>query len=196
MSRLAFGLLGTPEHMENKNALLVVLAPLAVPTKKYQEEMHIFKLGEEVENRFPTLPDPEDSVSLSAYHLARHILRVPKTLTAFLGSNPRQCIIWPEEKTTNDSWISQDTQYLRFVLDHHRAQVFGPKEHVAARIVFVHVGRVKDLHNMPRIARMRGTPLDLQFLTYGVHPSVPTRQWGIRGFNISGIVPPYCHVSI
>jgi len=33
---------------------------------------------------------------------------------------------------------------------------------------------------------MRGTHLDLQFYTYGAHPSVPEEQWGVRGFNISG----------
>ena len=187
ISKLASGLLGPPEHMENKNSLLVALAPLTVPTKKYREEMRVLQPSEEMETRFPIPSDPEDSASLSTYHLARHILRVPKSLTAFLSNNPRPCIIWPQEKTTNDAWISQDTQYLRFILDHHRAKVFGPKEHVAARIVFVHVGRIKDMHNMPRIARLRGSPLDLQFLTYGVHPSVPPQQWGIRGFNISGM---------
>ena len=189
MSKLAFGFLGAPEHMENKNALLVALAPLTATTKKYQEEMRILKPGEDVENRFPVPPDPEDSVTLSAYHLARHILRVPKSLTTFLSNSPRPCIIWPQENSTNDAWISQDTQYLRFVLNHHRAKVYTPKEPVATRIVFVHVGRIKDMHNMPRIARLRGTPLDLQFLTYGAHPSVPTRQWGIRGLNISGMNP-------
>lgn len=189
MSKSAFALLGAPEHMEKKNALLVALAQLTVPTKKYQEEIGILRPREEAKARFPSLPDLEDSVSLSAYHLARQILKVPKTLITFLSSSPRQCIIWPQENTANDAWISQDTQYLRFVLDHHRAKVFSPKEYVAARIVFVHVGRTKDIHNMPRIARLRGTPLDLQFLTYGAHPSVPTQQWGIHGLNISGAHP-------
>jgi len=187
ISRLALASLGAPEHMEKKDSLLVALAPLTVPTKKYHEEMCILKPREEVKTRFPILPDLEDSVSLSAYHLARHILGVPKSLITFLSSNPRLCVIWPLENTTNDAWVSQDTQYLRFVLNHHRAKVFGPSERVAARIVFVHVGRMKDIHSMPRIARMRGTPLDLQFLTYGTHPSVPAREWGIRGFNISGM---------
>ena len=185
ISKPALALLGAPEHMEKKNSLLVALAPLTVPTKKYHEEIGIPKPHEEAETRFPALPDLEDSMSLSPYHLARHILRVPKSLVAFLSSNPRLCVIWPG-KTTNDAWISQDTQYLQFVLDHYRAKVFGPNERVAARIVFVHVGRMKEIHTMPRIARMRGTPLDLQFLTYGAHPSVPMREWGIRGFNISG----------
>jgi len=104
----------------------------------------------------------------------------------FLSRNPRPCVIWAEEDTISDGWISQDTQYLRFVLNHHRAQVFSPKEHVAARIVFVHVGKMKDIHTMPRIARLRAAPLYLQFLTYGTHPSIPARHWGIHGFNILG----------
>lgn len=191
MSNPALALLGAPENMENKNALLVALAPLTVQAKKYQEEMTTLEPSEEVKTQFPTLPDPEDSLSPSAYHLARHILRVPKSLVTFLSSNPRPCIIWPQENTTNDVWISQDTQYLRFVLNHHRAKVFSPKDHVAARIVFVHVGRMKDIHTMPRIARMRGTHLDLQFLTYGTHPSIPVRQWGVRGFNVSGVYPMF-----
>ncbi|KAF9647500.1 hypothetical protein BDM02DRAFT_2656082 [Thelephora ganbajun] len=186
MSKPVFALLGASEHREDKNALLVALAPLVVQTKKYQEEMAIFKPSEEVKKRLPTLSDLENTASLSTYHLARHTLRVPKSLVAFLSSNPRPCIIWPRENAPNDVWISQDTQYLRFVLDHHRAKVFSPKDHVAARIVFVHVGRMKDMHTMPRIARLRGTHLDLQFLTYGAHPTVPAREWGIRGFNISG----------
>jgi hypothetical protein len=190
MSKSAFALLGVPERVEKKDALLVALAPLVVSTKKYQEDMAILKPTEEIENRFSTLPDPEGSVSPSVYHLARQILGVPKTLVAFLSSsNPRPCIIWPQENTVNDAWISQDTQYLRLVLNHHRAQVFSPKEHVAARIVFVHVGKMKDLHTMPRIVRLRGAPLDLQFLTYGAHPSVLARHWGIHGFNISGMHP-------
>ena len=188
-SKPALALLGAPEHMEKKDCLLVALAPLTVPTKKYHEEIGTLELREEANTRFHALPDLEDSVSLSAYHLARHILGVPKSLVAFLSSGPRLCVIWPTENTTNDAWIFQDTQYLRFVLDHHRAKVFGPSERVAARIVFVHVGRMKDVHNMPRVARMRGAPLDLQFLTYGAHPSVPTREWGIRGFNLSGMYP-------
>ena len=190
ISKPALTLLGAPEHMEKKNSLLVALAPLTVPTKKYHEEIGVLKPCEEVITRFTTLPDLEDSASLSAYHLARHILGVPKSLVTFLSSTPpRLCVIWPLENTTNDTWISQDAQYLRFVLNHHRAKVFSPVERVAARIVFVHVGRMKDIHTMPRIARMRGTPLDLQFLTYGTHPSVPAREWGIRGFNISGMYP-------
>lgn len=186
MSKLAFDLLGTSEHTENKDALLVALALFTVPTKKYQEEMAIFKPSETAKTQLPTLPDPEESVPLSPYHLARHILKVPKHLVAFLSSTSRQCIIWPQQNKTHDVWISEDTKYLRFVLNHHRAQVFGPKEHVPARIVFVHVGRMKDIHTMPRITRWRGTPLDLQFLTYGTHPTVPEREWGIHGFNKSG----------
>lgn len=187
MSKPAFALLGASEHIENKDALLVALALLAVPTKKYQEEVAIFKPSEKVGTELATLPDPmEDTVPLSPYHLARHILRVPKHLVTFLSSTPRQCIIWPQQNKTHDVWISEDTKYLRFVLDRHRAQVFGPKDHVAARIVFVHVGRMKDVHAMPRIARLRGAPLDLQFLTYGSHPTVPSREWGIHGLNKSG----------
>jgi len=189
MNKSAFALLGAPGFVEKKDALLVALAPLTVSTKKYQEEATILRPTEDVENRFPTPPDPEGSVFPSVYHLARQILGVPKSLVVFLSNSPRLCVIWPQENTTNDAWISQDTQYLRFVLDHHRAQVFSPKDHVAARIVFVHVGKMKDLHTMPRIARLRGAPLDLQFLTYGTHPSVPARHWGINGFNISGMYP-------
>ena len=189
MNKSAFALLGAPGFVEKKDALLVVLAPLTVAAKKYQEEAAILRPTEEVENRFPTPPDPEGSVFPSVYHLARQILGVPKSLVVFLSNSPRPCVIWPQENTANDAWISQDTQYLRFVLDHHRAQVFSPKDHVAARIVFVHVGKMKDLHTMPRIARLRGAPLDLQFLTYGTHPSVPARHWGIHGFNISGMYP-------
>ena len=196
MSKQTFALLGASGHMD-KNALLVALAPLTVSTKKYQEEMAILGPGEEVEKRFPALPYPEDSVSPSVYHLARHILRVPKSLLTFLGNHSRPCVIWPQENTTSDAWISQDTQYLRFILDHHRAKVFSPKEHIAARIVFVHVGRMKDVHTMPRIARMRGAPLDLQFLTFGTHPSVPARHWGVHGFNISGMRSVFpCYVVI
>jgi len=191
MNKTAFTLLGAPGHIENKDALLVALAPSMVPTKEYREEMATLKSCEEVKIRFPVLSEPEDSTPLSAYHLARHILKVPKSLVTFLNHHPRSCVIWPEENTTSDVWISQDTQYLRFVLNHHRAKVFSPKGHVAARVVFVHVGRMKDIHTMPRIAHMRGTHLDLQFLTYGAHPSVPEREWGIRGFNISGIFPVF-----
>lgn len=187
MNKTAFALLGAFEHTENRDALLVTLARLTIPTKRYQEEMAVCKPSEEVKNRLPALPDPEDALSLSAYHLARHILGVPKHLVAFLSSTPRQCIIWPQHNKTSDVWISEDTKYLRFILDRHRAQVFGPKDHVAPRIVFVHVGRMKDIHAMPRISRFRGAPLDLQFLTYGAHPTVPEREWGIHGFNKSGV---------
>lgn len=186
MSKLAFGLLGASEHTENKDALLVALVLLAMPTKKYQEEVIVFKPSEKAITRLPIPPDLEDTVSLSPYHLARHILRVPDHLIAFLSSTPRQCIIWPQQNKSHDIWISDDTKYLRFVLGRHRAQVFGPKDHIAARIVFVHVGRMKDINTMPRIARLRGAPLDLQFLTYGTHPTVPAREWGIHGFNKSG----------
>lgn len=186
MNKLSFALLGASECTENENTLLVALALLTMPTKKYQEEMAVFKPSENAKMRFPTLPDPEDTVPLSPYHLARHVLGVPKHLVTFLSTTPRQCIIWPQQSKTPDVWISEDTKYLRFVLDRHRAQVFGPKEHVAARIVFVHVGRIKDIHTMPRIARLRGAPLDLQFLSYGTHPTVLPREWGIRGFNKSG----------
>jgi hypothetical protein len=189
MSKPALALLGALDYRENKDALLVALAPLAVPTKKYQEEMTAFRPCEDLENRVPALPDPENTLTLSAYHLARHILRVPRHLVTFLSSTPRQCIIWPQQNKTKDVWISDDTKYLRFILDHHRAQIFSPKEHVAARIVFVHVGRMKDIHTIPRIARFRGAPLDLQFLTYGTHPTVPEREWGIRGFNKTGTFP-------
>jgi hypothetical protein len=193
MSKSAFALLGVSDRVEADDTLLVALAPLVASTKKYQEEIAILKTTEEAETRFPVLPNPQGSVSPSAYDLARQILRLPKSLVTFLSSNPRPCVIWPQEDTVSDGWISQDTQYLRLVLDHHRAQVFSPKEHVAARIVFVHVGKMKDIHTMSRIARLRFAPLDLQFLTYGTHPSIPVRHWGIHGFNISGMVS---HVSV
>lgn len=194
MNKVAFTLLGASEHMENNDALLVALALLTMPTKKYQEEMTICKPSEEVKTRLPTLPDP-DALSLSAYHLAQQILGVPKHLVAFLSSTPRQCIIWPQHSKTSDVWISEDTKYLRFILDRHRAQIFGPKDHVPPRIVFVHVGRMKDVHTMPRITHFRGAPLDLQFLTYGTHPTVPEPEWGIHGFNKSGvsIICPLVH---
>jgi hypothetical protein len=187
MSKPAFALLGTPKHMESKDALLVALALLTIPTKKDQEEMAIFKPSEEVKIRLPAPPDPEDNVTLSAYHLARHVLGVSKHLVAFLSSTPRSCVIWPQQSKASDVWISEDIKYLRFILDRHRAHVYNPKDRVAPRIVFVHVGRMKDIHTMPRIARFRTAPLDLQFLTYGTHPTVPTREWGIHGFNKSGV---------
>lgn len=191
MSKPAFDFLCPSGYAENKNALLVALALLTVPTKKCQEEIATFKLGEKGKTRLPTLPDP--AVPLSSYHLARHILKVPEDLDIFLSKIPRQCVIWFQESKTPDVWISEDTKYLQLVLHHHRAHVFDPKlkHSVAPRIVFVHVGRMKDMHTMPRIARLRGAPLDLQFLTYGTHPTIPVREWGIHGFNKSGGWPTF-----
>jgi hypothetical protein len=193
MSKMAFSLLGASGHTENKKGLLVTLVLLTLSTKKYQDEVDNFRLGEQAKTRLLTVPNPEDILPLSPYHLARHILKVPEDLVDFLKKSPRQCIIWPElsKSKTHDVWISEDTKFLQFVLKHNRALVSSPKGHIAARIVFVHVGRMKDMHTMPRIARLRGAPLDLQFLTYGTHPTVPSREWGIHGFNKSGRCPAF-----
>jgi hypothetical protein len=117
-----------------------------------------------------------------AYARALRILNFPQWLHDFIPG--RNYCIWfaPVDGTQEESGLNikgkLDTQALVTILDRAQAKNVGYKTDV--RVIFVHVGALNTLHRLPAFCERKLRCPELQFITYGKHPSVPEHRWGIR----------------
>lgn len=133
-------------------------------------------------------PDPELTtmmdeagskvVSQRRFYQAMHILGFTKSLYDFMAAPNRPYCIWhiPSDRFGND--VGYETALLKEILSTCPSVDVSPKG--SARVVFVHVGALIRLYNLPMLADRRGKHPDYRFITYGTHPTVPRERWGIR----------------
>jgi hypothetical protein len=92
--------------------------------------------------------------------------------------------IWHKDGDGSPSEPGFETRALIHVLDERRATNVGFKADVS--FVFVHVGAMKTLHLLPAFMERRMKRLDIQFVTYGTHHTIPPARWGMRRIYPAG----------
>lgn len=126
----------------------------------------------------------EDSFAVSTGFKTRRLgshaaafIEFPKDLRAFMSQPNRSYCVWctPGDGTTaKPGW---ETNQLLKILNSCEAKNVGHKADV--RVVFVHVAALHTLHKLPALAERRSKRPDLHFYTYGTHPCIPRKQWGV-----------------
>jgi len=117
-----------------------------------------------------------------SYHRALSILGFPKWLYDEM-SKSRYCI-WNKDGDGTPSEPGFETRALGRVLKERGAEDVGLKADVS--FIFVHVGAISTLNRLPSIADRRMKRLDIQFVTYGTHHSIPPARWGVRQIYPAG----------
>lgn len=182
--------LRVPEDMRQGTGLLVALIPLKMKSSKYQEL-------QSRKNSPPSLQlEDEDVVLLPdrilkgdpSYARALRILQFPKWLHDFVPKRAF-CVWFAPVDGTQKSYGTEikagtETRALLTILNRNKAENAGYRKDV--RIVFVHVGALKTLHKLTAFAERRVKRPELQFITYGSHPTVPINRWGIREIYLVG----------
>jgi hypothetical protein len=117
-----------------------------------------------------------------SYHRDLSVLGFPRWLYDEM-SESRYCI-WNKGGDGSPSELGFETRALIHVLDERRATNKGLKADVD--FVFVHVGAIKTLNQLPALMERRMKRLDIQFVTYGTHHTIPPARWGIRQIYPAG----------
>ena len=117
-----------------------------------------------------------------SYHRDLSVLGFPKWLYDEM-SECKYCI-WNRDGDGTPSEPGFETKALTHVLDERRARNVGHKADVS--FVFVHVGAIKTLHLLPALMERRMKRLDIQFVTYGTHHTIPPARWGVRRIYPAG----------
>ncbi|KAI9512345.1 hypothetical protein F5148DRAFT_18559 [Russula earlei] len=105
------------------------------------------------------------------------ILGFPKWLYDEMSESTNYCI-WNKDGDGTPSAPGFETRALIDILDKRRANNVGWKRDVS--FVFVHVGAIRSLYMLPALMERRMKRLDIQFVTYGTHHTIPPARWGIR----------------
>ncbi|KAJ3502486.1 hypothetical protein NLJ89_g8864 [Agrocybe chaxingu] len=165
--------------------LIVAVCPW--PLSAEQTKLEPAAQHQEAKTLKPTLPRKSWSSSLRnkpKYHRALRMLGFPQTLhdTYAARSHPYLYYIWDDPR--NSSKIESDC--LRSILSQVRMKEVPPAKE--ARVVFIHVGALKTLHNLKGLNMRREAP-HIQFYTFGSHESIHPSAWAVKEvYPIGGIV--------
>jgi hypothetical protein len=113
-----------------------------------------------------------------SYHRALSILGFPRWLDEDMSKSSWAYCIWNKHGDGTPDEPGFETRALRHILDERRAKDVGHKADVS--VVFVHVGAIKTLSLLPALMERRMKRLDIQFVTYGTHHTIPPARWGMR----------------
>ena len=117
-----------------------------------------------------------------SYHRDLSVLGFPKWLYDNI-SESKYCV-WNKDGDGSPSEPGFETRALIHILDERRATNVGFKADVS--FVFVHVGAIKTLYLLPALMERRMKRLDIQFVTYGTHHTIPPARWGMRQIYPAG----------
>lgn len=116
-------------------------------------------------------------ISQRRFYQALHILQFPKTLYDFVAAPNHPYCIWYAPGDCMPSGSGYETSLLKEILSKCASKDVGYK--AEARVIFVHVGALTRLQDLPGLAERRKHP-NPRFITYGTYPSVPRERWGVR----------------
>jgi hypothetical protein len=115
---------------------------------------------------------------VSSYHRALSILGFPGWLDEDVSKPGLAYCIWNKNGDGTPDEPGFETRALRHILSERRAKDVGHKADVS--VVFVHVGAIKTLRLLPALMERRMKRLDIRFVTYGTHHTIPPARWGMR----------------
>ncbi|KAJ6593484.1 hypothetical protein B0H19DRAFT_1090548 [Mycena capillaripes] len=116
-----------------------------------------------------------------AYHIGLRIIQLPTHIREYVYTH--RSTVW-FKCSSSDEREDQDTRHLLQVLKKSKAGVV-PSADMSADVVFIHVGALKNIHNLPHLADRRLCP-KLRFCLYGTHETVHHSRWGFREIYLLG----------
>ena len=111
-----------------------------------------------------------------SYHRALSILGFPKWLYDEMPKT-KYCI-WNKDGDGTPSEPGFETRALMDVLKERGAEDVGLNAEVS--FIFVHVGAINTLRRPHVLTERWMKRLDIQFVTYGTHHTIPPARWGVR----------------
>lgn len=179
--------LNIPLSYKSADCLLVALMPWHVPPSKYSLR-HL--RPDELRDTSFELEIQEIRKEYTNLALKPHIETAIRMLGfdfPFVKFLPmRKFCVWsrqvdpePTEKGRNFSKLRPETKALLDVLSFLKARNVGYDD-LDARIIFVHVGSVRNIQKLPNMVSRRANKPEVQFITYGTHESVKPSLWGFR----------------
>ncbi|KAG6902388.1 hypothetical protein C0995_000593 [Termitomyces sp. Mi166 len=121
------------------------------------------------------------------YHHGLRVLKFPRTLHNYFCENgyERTCSVW-YEGGDGTKRPGMETLDLFSILDKCGIK----RSHIQdARIVFIHTGAVKYLHNLAGFLDICSTSFSVQLYIYGSHETVASELWGVHEvYPCGGIV--------
>lgn len=154
-----------PIEFKEGTSLVAALVPWKMNPATYSNS--------NIDQSFKAISECEN---LDAY--ATSFLQFPSNLRALMSRKERRFCVWSSSADSTNYSHGWETRQLLRILKKLGGKDVGFKQDVD--IIFVHVGALKSLYQLPVLAERRMKRFDCMFYTYGTHPSVPKSQWGVR----------------
>jgi len=174
-----------PTELRKASHLIAALLPWRVVGTKARAHRLFRDLGDRTQDVY--CPGKKESIVMTehkpslrkdpSYHRDLSILGIPRWLYDEVSESTKYCI-WNKDGDGTPSEFGFETRALMHILDKRRARNVGFKRDVS--FVFVHVGAIKTLNQLPALMERRMKRLDIQFVTYGTHHTIPPDRWGMR----------------
>ncbi|KAJ7794299.1 hypothetical protein B0H14DRAFT_126696 [Mycena olivaceomarginata] len=185
-SRPLLEYLKTPPELCSNTALVVILLYTQdpPPIDQHYKRLDLLPLQRTVE---PAVLSPEQwrksLLTERDYHVSLRIIQVPPAMRKYAYNHTST--VWSKCTSEGDDHrAGQDTRHLCRVLKKSKVGVV-PATDSSADIVFIHVGALQNVHNLPHLARRRLRP-EVRFCLYGSHETVPPSLWGFREIYLLG----------
>ncbi|KAF7351144.1 hypothetical protein MSAN_01676900 [Mycena sanguinolenta] len=172
--------LRTPPEVRNTGLVVILLFVDDSPPIEHKYKREILQLNRKVERALMTpeqwrksLRDERD------YHISLRIIQLSKAIRHYAYTHTST--VW----SSNDGGrLDQDTVHLLRVLKKSRVGVVSLAD-TSADIVFIHVGALKNVHELPHLVQRRLRP-EVRFCLYGTHKTVPPSLWGFHEIYLLG----------
>ncbi|KAJ7244130.1 hypothetical protein B0H12DRAFT_1325632 [Mycena haematopus] len=175
--------LRTPSKVQDTGLVVILLFVCDPPPIEQQyKKTNIPQLKCKME---PALMTPEQwCKSLQHerdYHVSLRIIQPSKAVREYVYRHAST--VWPSCDSNNNG-LDQDTIHLLRVLKKSRFGVVAPTD-TSADVVFIHVGALKNVPDLPHLAQRRLRP-EVRFCLYGTHETVPPSLWGFQEIYLLG----------
>jgi hypothetical protein len=168
-----------PENLQKSDSLVVTLIPWAITAEQANKEWRKPYDGTRLIQEILTGNDRSKFLrSKRKYCRGLRVLKFPKALHDFMSKSNRTYCLWSTGDDDPADSPHIETEWLTSILDVCQAKNVGLK--ILARVLFIHVGALKKLQNLPDLVDRRSKHPEIQFYTYGTHESVVPERWGIR----------------
>lgn len=179
-------------------ALMVIFPPLSdicreldIPKGAFQGARLLVGLvpfSSEIKHRLGSSSSDQVLRNYPRYARAVQTLKFPTWLHDFMPG--RSFCVWfaPFDGNQHEHGTvlegKPDTRGLLSILAQLHAKNVGYKADV--RVIFVHVGAIHNIHQLEAFCERRFRRPEIQFITYGSHPTVEKNRWGIREIYVLG----------
>lgn len=126
------------------------------------------------------------------YHHALRTLCFPQDLYEYLSQRPgTPYCIWAEVNPVSKK-MTMEARLLEDILKQTKSRKVP--EGSSCRIVFVHFGALKTLHQLPGLVSRRSQQHEVSFYTFGTQEGTPPRAWIVEEIYPCGSHPKPCTI--